>query len=70
MDITDVSGYPGHATELITPKDEEELSALLRPSLFRKRPRDDSRRTHRHGRRRSARKAAGLFRCETSRALK
>jgi len=29
MDITDVSGYPGHATELFTPKDEEDLSALL-----------------------------------------
>src|SRR5438270_5019426 len=29
MDITDVSGYPGHATELFTPKDEQELSTLL-----------------------------------------
>ncbi len=30
MDITDVSGYPGHASELLAPKDEEELSVLLR----------------------------------------
>jgi FAD/FMN-containing dehydrogenase len=29
MDITDVSGYPGHASELFTPKDEEDLSRLL-----------------------------------------
>jgi FAD/FMN-containing dehydrogenase len=29
MDITDVSGYPGHATELFNPKDEEELSGIL-----------------------------------------
>lgn len=30
MDISDVSGYPGHASELFAPKDEEELSVLLR----------------------------------------
>jgi FAD/FMN-containing dehydrogenase len=30
MDITDVSGYPGHASELFAPRDEEELSALLK----------------------------------------
>jgi FAD/FMN-containing dehydrogenase len=29
MDITDVSGYPGHASELFTPEDEEDLSRLL-----------------------------------------
>ena len=29
MDITDVSGYPGHATKLFTPQDEEDLSRLL-----------------------------------------
>jgi FAD/FMN-containing dehydrogenase len=30
MDITDVSGYPGHASEIFAPRDEEELSVLLR----------------------------------------
>jgi FAD/FMN-containing dehydrogenase len=29
MDITDVSGYPGHASEIFAPRDEEELSLLL-----------------------------------------
>jgi FAD/FMN-containing dehydrogenase len=30
MDITDVSGYPGHASDLFTPRDEEELSQILK----------------------------------------
>jgi FAD/FMN-containing dehydrogenase len=29
VEITDTSGYPGHATELFTPRDEEELAAIL-----------------------------------------
>ncbi len=29
MDITDVSGYPGYASELYAPEDEEELSQIL-----------------------------------------
>lgn len=29
MDITDVSGYPGHAEEFFTPEDEDELSRVL-----------------------------------------
>ena len=29
MEITDVSGYPGHAEHVFTPRDEEELAAVL-----------------------------------------
>jgi FAD/FMN-containing dehydrogenase len=29
MDLTDVSGYPGRASELFTPRDEEELARIL-----------------------------------------
>jgi FAD/FMN-containing dehydrogenase len=29
VDITDVSGYPGHADQVFTPNDEEELGAIL-----------------------------------------
>jgi FAD/FMN-containing dehydrogenase len=29
MEITDVSGYPGHADQVFSPKDEEELSKIL-----------------------------------------
>ncbi|HEX5430410.1 MAG TPA: FAD-binding oxidoreductase [Bryobacteraceae bacterium] len=30
MEITDVSGYPGYADQVFSPKDEEELSAVLK----------------------------------------
>lgn len=29
MDISDVSGYPGHADQIFSPRDEEELAAIL-----------------------------------------
>ena len=29
MDISDVSGYPGHADQVFSPRDEEELAAIL-----------------------------------------
>ena len=29
IDITDVSGYPGHADQVFSPRDEEELAAIL-----------------------------------------